>query len=302
VTVTTDEKVGDDGEKTKVQTLERTHSTFVAADDTETDPESEDASKTEPTTESKKPPPMKRQKSVTIQDAASEPESDEEDDKQAVLESVLGALLSGGGGGDDDMGVMAIGPSTKGKSSFSKVDKLDLSGLLNVLDGVVDSPNRVLVMTTNHPEKLDAALIRPGRIDKNLLLDYLRFGQASEMIAHYFRQFDVGQRVVARKLKAKEYEKGVIQSVKKEISTYEIMFTDDEIVETVTGSMIKPEEGICMLTPAQTDRLEHIFDTVGHVMKLTPATCEQLCAEHDTVESLLDELERKYTNNQTLLN
>ena len=52
----------------------------------------------------------------------------------------------------------------------SKSDKLDLSGLLNVLDGVVDTPNRILVMTTNHPEKLDPALIRPGRIDKKLLL------------------------------------------------------------------------------------------------------------------------------------
>lgn len=43
-------------------------------------------------------------------------------------------------------------------------------GLLNVLDGVVDTPNRILVMTTNHPEKLDPALIRPGRIDKILYL------------------------------------------------------------------------------------------------------------------------------------
>jgi hypothetical protein len=33
------------------------------------------------------------------------------------------------------------------------LDKLNLSGLLNVLDGIVDTPNRVIVMTTNHPEK-----------------------------------------------------------------------------------------------------------------------------------------------------
>ena len=36
--------------------------------------------------------------------------------------------------------------------------QLNLSGLLNVLDGVVDSPERILVMTTNHPEKLDPAV------------------------------------------------------------------------------------------------------------------------------------------------
>ena len=34
--------------------------------------------------------------------------------------------------------------------------------MLNVLDGVVDCPNRIVVMTSNHPEKLDPALIRPG--------------------------------------------------------------------------------------------------------------------------------------------
>ena len=33
-----------------------------------------------------------------------------------------------------------------------KRDKLNLSGLLNVLDGVVDTPERIVVMTTNHPE------------------------------------------------------------------------------------------------------------------------------------------------------
>lgn len=47
-------------------------------------------------------------------------------------------------------------------------------GLLNVLDGVVDTPGRIVVMTTNYPEALDAALIRPGRIDKIIYLGHMR--------------------------------------------------------------------------------------------------------------------------------
>ena len=39
------------------------------------------------------------------------------------------------------------------------------SCLLNALDGLSPPHGRVLVMSTNHPEKLDAALTRPGRID-----------------------------------------------------------------------------------------------------------------------------------------
>lgn len=55
-----------------------------------------------------------------------------------------------------------------GKNYFGGDDDLNLAGLLNVLDGVVDTPNRIVIMTTNHPEKLDPALIRPGRINKKV--------------------------------------------------------------------------------------------------------------------------------------
>ncbi len=43
---------------------------------------------------------------------------------------------------------------------------LTLGGLLNALDGgIIESHGRILVVTTNHPDRLDPALIRPGRID-----------------------------------------------------------------------------------------------------------------------------------------
>ena len=41
----------------------------------------------------------------------------------------------------------------------------NLSFLLNILDGVQESEDRIIIMTTNKPEKLDNALIRPGRVD-----------------------------------------------------------------------------------------------------------------------------------------
>lgn len=46
-----------------------------------------------------------------------------------------------------------------------EVDKLDLATLLNVLDGVRETPGRIIVLSTNHPERLDDALLRPGRFD-----------------------------------------------------------------------------------------------------------------------------------------
>ena len=61
--------------------------------------------------------------------------------------------------------------------------KLSLSGLLNILDGVASQEGRVLIMTTNHLEKLDKALIRPGRVDMTV-----KFAHAdSDMAASIFR-------------------------------------------------------------------------------------------------------------------
>ena len=44
------------------------------------------------------------------------------------------------------------------------------SGLLNALDGVDSAEERILFFTTNHPEKLDEAFIRPGRVDLSIRL------------------------------------------------------------------------------------------------------------------------------------
>ncbi len=46
-----------------------------------------------------------------------------------------------------------------------KEETITFSGLLNSLDGVMAKEGTILIMTTNHIEKLDPALIRPGRID-----------------------------------------------------------------------------------------------------------------------------------------
>jgi hypothetical protein len=73
------------------------------------------------------------------------------------------------------------------KTAFDlEKDKLNLAGLLNVLDGVLDCPGRIVVMTSNHPETLDPALIRPGRVNRKVFMGYLQPEEAVQMVRHYF--------------------------------------------------------------------------------------------------------------------
>ena len=44
-------------------------------------------------------------------------------------------------------------------------NRLTLNKLLNLLDGIVENKGGMYIFTTNHPEKLDKAFIRPGRVD-----------------------------------------------------------------------------------------------------------------------------------------
>lgn len=66
---------------------------------------------------------------------------------------------------------------------------ISAAGLFNSLDGVATPHGLITVMTTNHVERLDPALIRPGRVDRQLLVDYLDSHQFLELV-HTFLGVD----------------------------------------------------------------------------------------------------------------
>jgi hypothetical protein len=85
----------------------------------------------------------------------------------------------------------------------NNTEKLTLGFLLNLLDGVLEVPGRILVMTTNYPEKLDKALIRPGRID--LILDFKKTTRDTiiEMYRHFY---DIADPPIDKFLEIDDYE------------------------------------------------------------------------------------------------
>lgn len=62
-----------------------------------------------------------------------------------------------------------------------------LSGLLNALDGVSSREGRVLFLTTNHPERLDPALVRPGRVDRKIELGHATPDQVRRLFLWFYR-------------------------------------------------------------------------------------------------------------------
>jgi hypothetical protein len=67
-------------------------------------------------------------------------------------------------------------------------DEMTLMEILTVLDGTMEVPGRMLIMTSNHPEVLDDALIRPGRIDIKVNFSNASQDQIIEMYEGYLER------------------------------------------------------------------------------------------------------------------
>ena len=65
-------------------------------------------------------------------------------------------------------------------------DDNNLSNLLNILDGLQECTGRIIIMTTNKPEMLDKALVRPGRIDYKLHFTKATINDITNILNHYW--------------------------------------------------------------------------------------------------------------------
>jgi chaperone BCS1 len=89
-------------------------------------------------------------------------------------------------GGNRERPTAYSNDSASERSATPSLSNVTLSGLLNVLDGVGSQEGRLVIMTTNKPEQLDAALTRPGRIDFKLYLGNISRSSAEQMFMRMF--------------------------------------------------------------------------------------------------------------------
>ncbi len=76
------------------------------------------------------------------------------------------------------------------KGEESKTNKVTFSGLLNALDGAVAYEGSLVLMTTNHKEKLDPALTRPGRIDISLHIGMATCDQVRRLFTYFYTPWE----------------------------------------------------------------------------------------------------------------
>ncbi|KAL4369571.1 hypothetical protein GQ457_05G010250 [Hibiscus cannabinus] len=82
-----------------------------------------------------------------------------------------------------------ISKEVKKETEDTTESKVTLSGILNCIDGLWSScgGERIIVFTTNYPEKLDQALIRRGRMDKDIEMSYCCFEAFKVLAKHYLK-------------------------------------------------------------------------------------------------------------------
>ena len=80
-------------------------------------------------------------------------------------------------------------------------EPITLDDILNLWDGIRETPGRIMIISSNHYNELDPALIRPGRIDITLKLSYISREIIKQIYMHLF-----GEPIEPKKLKnIKEY-------------------------------------------------------------------------------------------------
>ena len=107
--------------------------------------------------------------------------SDDDELMSAFLSAPDGAILL-----IEDVDV-ASATRPRSKDDNGKTGKgINLSALLNAIDGVMATDGRLLILTTNYPDRLDPALVRPGRVDVRVKFGEITAAEASPMFKRFF--------------------------------------------------------------------------------------------------------------------
>ena len=164
-------------------------------------------------------------------------------------------------------------------------EAISLSGLLNAIDGVASHEGRVLILTTNKPESLDEALVRPGRVDRQVAFANATSEQAGELLHRMYETRWPHQQLVSAK---DEKKKPATEENKKKQSQLTYNDGDGKPVTAEELKEIASEFG--NMVPNQTFSPAEIQ---GFLLKRKKSPRKALADAPSWVEALLKQKESK---------
>ncbi|KPA76634.1 hypothetical protein ABB37_07492 [Leptomonas pyrrhocoris] len=147
--------------------------------------------------------------------------------------------------------------AVKGKNA-RRTSKLTIKGLTNALNGVLDFPQRIVIMTTNHIEKLHPSLLRPGVVTMKLHMHNFDADCALAMVAHYFSH------TVIRPEQLEEL-RTLVEAASPKASKADTTASVSEDAAVASGA----------------------GNSTSETKRFSPAELEQRCAECETIDELL---------------
>jgi chaperone BCS1 len=72
-------------------------------------------------------------------------------------------------------------------------EPITLDDILNLWDGIRETPGRIMILSSNHYDTLDPALKRPGRIDITMELSFASRQVISDMFHHLFKPLTISE-------------------------------------------------------------------------------------------------------------
>jgi ATP-dependent 26S proteasome regulatory subunit len=97
---------------------------------------------------------------------------------------------------------------SENKKSKTK-EYIPLNAILNYLDGVYNNDGRIYILTTNYIERLDKALIRPGRMDRTFHLTNCTHVQIINLFKFYYK--DLSEHLLASfNIELKQHKENLI--------------------------------------------------------------------------------------------
>lgn len=156
----------------------------------------------------------------------------------------------------EDIDAVETNRSQDNSTPHERGRPVSLSGLLNTLDGVASQEGQIVIMTTNHIERLDPALIRPGRIDQKIEMSHADAAMTSKLFQFIY---EPAEKTCSEKsnepLQLQEFSSKFAEKVPEhQISTAHIMSYLLQHKDSPTTALANAEEWVRnMLLEQETD-------------------------------------------------